>query len=83
MCATEMGIVLGSSYEWLRFSILLADHTLLYELLDIIGHLGPKYSVPCSKETALLALVAFVYVLEHLWSHLPWYYDPGPASNEA
>ena len=23
----------------------LVDHTLLYELLNVIGHLGPKYSV--------------------------------------
>ena len=70
------GKLLGGFYEWLRFSILLADHTLLYELLDVIGHLGPKYSVSCPEEAALFALVAFMYVLKHLWSHLPWHYDP-------
>ena len=53
---------MGSSYKQLRFSILLADHTLLYELLNVIGHLGPKYSVPCPKEAVLFAVVAFVYV---------------------
>ena len=45
-----------------EISILLADHTLLYELLDVIGHLGPKYSVPCPKEAVLLVLVAFMYM---------------------
>ena len=83
MFAMEMGVFLGSSYEQLKFSILLADHTLLYELLNVIGHLGPKYSVPCPKEAVHLALVAFMYVLEHFWSHLPWNYDPVPTSNEA
>ena len=83
MCHGIGGYLLVSSYEWLRLSILLADHTLLYELLDVIGHLGPKYSVPYPKEAVLLALVAFMYIPEHLWSHLSWHYDPGSASNEA
>ena len=61
----------------------MADHTLLYELLDVIGDLGLKYSVLHPKEAMLFAPVAFMYVLEHPWSHLPWHYDPGPASNEA
>ena len=48
----ERGQFLGSAYEWLRLSILLADYILLHELLDIIGHLGPKYSVPCPKDAS-------------------------------
>ena len=68
-------VSLGSAYDWLRLSILLAYYTLLYELLDVVGHLGPKYSVPCPKEASLLALVSLMYVLQHFWSHLPWYYD--------
>ena len=79
----ERGQFLGSAYEWLRLPILLADHTLLYELLDVVGHLGPKYSVPCPKEASLLSLVSLMYILEHFWSHLPWYYDSVPTSNES
>ena len=79
-CAMERGQFLGSAYEWLRLSILLADYTLLYELLDVVGHLGPKYSVRFPKEASLLTLVSLMYVLEHFWSHLLWYYD---MSNES
>ena len=57
----ERGQFLGSAYEWLRLYILLADYTLLYELLDVVGHLGPKYSVPCPKEASLLSLVSLMY----------------------
>ena len=74
---------LGSAYEWLRLSILLAYCRLLLELLDIIGHLGSKYSVPCPEEASLFTLVPFMYVLEHFWSHLPWYYDSVSTSNES
>ena len=58
----------------------MTDHALLFELLDIIHHLGPKDSVSSSREAFLLTLVTFVYVLEHLWFHLPWYFDPVPTS---
>ena len=79
----KWGQFLGCTYEWLRLSILLADHTLLYELLDIIGHLGPKYCISCPKEASLLTLVSFMYVLEHLWLHLSWHYDSVSTSNES
>ena len=61
----------------------LVDHTLLYELLNVISHPGPKYSVSCPKEASLLTLVTFIYVLEHLWVHLPWHYDSVSTSNES
>ena len=83
MYAMGKGVVLGSAYEWLRLSILLADYTFVYELLDTIGHLGPKYSVPCPKEASLLTLVSLIYVLEHFCSHFPWNYDSVPTSNES
>ena len=82
MFAMEMRVAPGYS-EWLRLSTLLADHTLLYELLNVISYLGPKYSVSCSMEASLLTLVTLMYVLEHLWSHLPWYYDSVSTSNES
>ena len=61
----------------------LAYDTLLYELLDVVCHLGPKYSVPCPKETSFLALVSLVYILEHFRSHLFWHYDPVSTCNES
>ena len=64
-------------------SVLLADHTLLYELLNVISHLGPKYCISCPKEASLLTLVTFMYVLEHLWLHLSWHYDSVSTSNES
>ena len=79
----KWGQFLSCAYEWLRFSILLANHTLLYELLDVIGHFGPKYCISCPKETSLLTFVFLMYVLEHLWSHLSWHYDSVSTSNES
>ena len=45
-------------------------------LFTFILTVGSKYSVPCPKEASLLTLVSLMYVLEHFWSHPPWYYDP-------
>ena len=35
------------TYDWLRLTKLLADQILVYELLDVIGDLGPKDCVLC------------------------------------
>ena len=61
----------------------LAYDTLFYELLDILGHLVPKYSVPCPKEISLLALMSLVYILEHFRFHLFWHYDSISTGSES